>query len=78
MQVYDDNDDYSEDVEREEEVVRPRFGFDLFSVFVPVSNFFAVIWKLFCNFVLKLEKQVKPILFRINFFGCQAWGEQYL
>ena len=63
IQVYDDNDDYSDDQEREEEEVvgRPRFGFDIFSVFVPVTNFFSVIWKLFCTFVLKMEKYVSLI-----------------
>jgi hypothetical protein len=40
-------------------VGRPKFGLDLFSVFVPVSNFFSVLWKLFCTFVVKLERQVR-------------------
>ena len=66
FQVYDDNDDYSEDNDRDDDVgVRPKFGIDIFSVFVPVSNFFSVIWKLFCTFVLKLEKTVRfePVTF---------------
>ena len=68
FQVYDDNDDYSEDNDRDDDVgVRPKFGIDIFSVFVPVSNFFSVIWKLFCTFVLKLEKTVRfePVTFKL-------------
>ena len=86
LQVYDDNDDYSEDNDREDEAVgRPKFGLDIFSVFVPVSNFFSVIWKLFCTFVLKMEKTVsQPNLsetskstntgprFKIIFFSCNC------
>lgn len=41
FQVYDDNDDYSEEDESDPEktVVRPKFGFDILSLFVPVSSY---------------------------------------